>query len=190
MSWLTGCSKRLRKSVVSSSLQAALNNKKSIPALAPAAVSSWSTPTLKPLIKNLVFSARFPNLSSAPSASSAVEWVWLWLSQAVLLILNSCFVKIAFPLRNQSAFISFYQRYQRRGFWLWFRYTVKTLIKNLVFLARFPRLSSAPSASSAVKLGFVVARPGCTTTHQILLSLRRILKLPFTNLVLCDLCFA
>ena len=36
--------------------------------------------------------------------------------------------------------------------------SVKTLIKNLVFLARFPRLSSAPSA---VKLGLVVARPGC-----------------------------
>src|SRR5436305_15085364 len=30
----------------------------------------------------------------------------------------------------------------------------KTLIKNLVFLARFPRLSSAPSASSAVQMGF------------------------------------
>jgi len=36
-------------SVVPSSLQAALDDKNSIRALAPAAVSTWSTPNLKPL---------------------------------------------------------------------------------------------------------------------------------------------
>ena len=39
--------------------------------------------------------------------------------------------------------------------------------------ARFPRLFSAPSASSAVKWGLVVARPGCITNLGFLLFSRK-----------------
>jgi len=44
-----GRAQHARMAVVPSSLQAALNDKNSIRALAPAAVPAWSTPTLKPL---------------------------------------------------------------------------------------------------------------------------------------------
>src|SRR5947209_1067590 len=87
--------------------------------------------------------------------------------------------------------------------------SIKTLIKNLVFLARFFKLCRS-SGFLRVLCGFylalalalwplfpqcplwsilVVAQPGCTTIPQILSNLRRIFGRPLTNLSLCDLCF-